>query len=149
MLTVGCRRGLPPVFAWILALCIVAGMAACDQGGDADGGSDGEPEVGASFAQGRDVYRRCVACHVASAPENKVGPHLVGMFGRVAGSLEDFRYSQAMRESGIVWTEETLAAFLRDPRRFMPGNRMAFAGIRREGDLSALMVYLRQVTEPE
>ena len=141
MLMHGIRRLMQPALASLLALCLTTGLAASDE----SPGSDDD----ALFAQGRDVYRRCAACHVPNAPQNRVGPHLVGMFGRTAGGLDDFRYSSAMRESGIVWTEETVAAYLRDPRRYIPGNRMAFAGIRRDEDMAALMVYLRRVTEPE
>lgn len=145
-----------------LAALLAVGLAACDggdeerTGGDEAAGSagtadrDGVPEAaGTQFAEGREVYRRCVACHVATATENKVGPHLVGLFGRPAGAVDDFRYSQAMRESDLVWTEETLSAYLRDPRRYIPGNRMAFAGIRQQDDLDALLAYLQVVTAPD
>lgn len=149
-----------------LAAFLALGLAACDGGGergeengrkDTGGGDstgDTEPAIAswsndALFAEGRDVFRRCAACHNATARQNKVGPHLVGLFGRQAGAIEDFRYSEAMRQADVVWDEQTLRAYLRDPRGYIPGNRMAFAGIRHEEDLDALIAYLRAVTAPE
>ena len=122
----------------LAVLGLLVALAACDEGGSAVSEN--------TFAQGREVFRRCTACHVTTAEENKVGPHLLGLFGRVAGSVEGFRYSEVMRTSGVVWTDETLRSFLRNPRSDMPGNRMAFPGIRRDEDLTALIDYLRRVT---
>lgn len=129
-----------------VAAALLLGAAGCGDGGNGDAGTTAADDL---FAQGRQVYTRCAACHAAGHRENKVGPHLVGLFGRPAGSLPDFRYSEAMANAGIVWTEETLEAYLREPRRYIPGNRMAFAGLRDDEDLRALMAYLRRVTEPE
>ena len=126
----------------LVGLGLLMPLTACGDG-NGGGGADG------AFAQGREVFRRCAACHVTTAEENKVGPHLVGLFGRTAGSVDGFRYSEVMQASGIVWTEETLRPFLRDPRRDMPGNRMAFPGIRRDEDLTALIAYLHAVTTPD
>jgi len=83
-------------------------------------------------AKGKRVFRKCQACHVPDKAQNRVGPHLVGIFGRKAGAVEGFKYSDAMAESGVVWTAETLAGYLANPREYMPGNRMAFAGLRKD-----------------
>lgn len=109
----------------------------------------GEESEDDAIADGRDVFRRCQACHVPSAETNRVGPHLVGLFGRPAGAVEDFRYSEAMANAEIVWNEETLTAYLRDPRGYMPGNRMAFAGLSDEQAIDNLLAYLRQATDPD
>ncbi|MEQ9813047.1 MAG: cytochrome c family protein [Azospirillaceae bacterium] len=101
-----------------------------------------------SFAEGRSVFQRCQACHVVNDEQNRVGPHLVGLFGRQSGSVEGFRYSDVMVEAGIVWDDETLAAYLADPRGYLPGNRMAFPGLADEEALAALLVYLREATAP-
>lgn len=77
-----------------------------------------------------------------------MGPHLHGVFGRPAGQLPGFDYSPAMRESGIVWTPETLDAWLARPDGFLPGNDMAFAGFRSAEDRRALIAYLRERTAP-
>jgi len=98
------------------------------------------------FAEGRGVFQRCQACHVVNAEQNRVGPHLVGLFGRVSGTVEGFRYSDVMIEAEIVWDEETLAAYLANPREYLPGNRMAFPGLADEDALAALLVYLREAT---
>ena len=141
------------VAAGLLAALLT--LTGCDEGPDEDEGGNGGSDsadvvlVDELAASGSEIYRRrCSACHVAGAEQNRVGPHLVGMFGRVAGSVEGFSYSSAMVESGIVWTEETLAAYLADPRNYIPNNRMAFAGMRNPDDIAALMAYLRTATVP-
>jgi cytochrome c len=96
--------------------------------------------------KGERVFRRCQSCHLVDQARNRVGPHLVGIFGRPAASVEGFNYSAAMRESGIVWDAESIAAYIRDPRGYIPGNRMAFAGLRRDEDVDAVIAYLRAAT---
>lgn len=97
-------------------------------------------------AAGERVFNRCKACHVVDQETNRVGPHLVGIFGRAAGAVEGFRYSKSMAESGVVWDEENMAAFLADPRGFMPNNRMAFPGLRKQEDIANVIAYMREVT---
>ena len=104
-----------------------------------------DPQV----AHGQEVFARCVACHAADRPLRKVGPHLVDVFGRTAGSLEGFPYSEALTASGLIWDDTTLAAFIRNPRDLVPGNRMAFVGLRDEADIAAVLAYLRAVSVPE
>ena len=96
--------------------------------------------------QGRRVYAQCMACHELANERNKVGPHLVGIFGRTAGAVEGFNYSDAMANSGVVWTEETIAAYVKDPLGYIEGNRMAFAGLRRDEDVANLIAYMLQET---
>lgn len=100
-------------------------------------------------ARGQELFARCSACHAADRPLTKVGPHLVGVFGRTAGSLDGFPYSEALTDSGLVWDDATLAAFLRNPRELVPGNRMAFVGMRDDADIAAVIAYLRAVSGPE
>jgi cytochrome c len=95
-------------------------------------------------AQGEKVFNQCKACHAVDEPQNKVGPHLVGIFGRPAGSVEDFKYSDALKESGITWNDETLSAFVADPRGYIKGNRMAYAGLKKDEDIANLLAYLKQ-----
>jgi cytochrome c len=96
-------------------------------------------------ANGEKVFNKCKACHAVDEPDNKIGPHLVGIFGRPAGSLEDFRYSNAMKESGVTWNEETIAAYLADPRGYIKGNRMALAGLKEE-EIADLIAYLKEAS---
>lgn len=130
-----------------LAACLVAALivSACDNDQDA-----GDANAAAVNPAGRQLFQqRCGACHVATAQENRVGPSLLGLFGRPAGTIADFSYSDAMRGSGIVWTDETLTAYLAAPRDTIPGNRMAFAGLARGADIEAVLDYLRVVTAPQ
>lgn len=94
-------------------------------------------------AAGERVFRQCQACHVIDAEQNRVGPHLVGVFGREAGGVEGFNYSPAMANSGVVWDEETIAAYLADPRGYISGNRMAFAGLRNPEQIADVIAYMK------
>ena len=98
---------------------------------------DGDP------AAGEKVFRQCQACHVIDAEQNRVGPHLVGIIGRPAGAVEGFKYSDAMANSGIVWDETTIAEYLANPRSYVEGNRMAFAGLRNEQQIADVIAYIQ------
>lgn len=129
--------------AWRIARRRLAAMAvvlatACD-----DTPSVGEGDL---VARGQEVFGRCRACHVVEGDERRAGPTLEGVIGRPAGTVEGFDYSGAMRNSGIVWDEATLAQFLHDPRRTVPDNRMFFAGLRRDSDIAAVIAYLKAAT---
>ena len=76
-----------------------------------------------------------------------VGPNLHGLFGRPAGTYPGFAYSTAMRNSGIVWNDETLGAFLRDPKKLIPDNHMAFPGIHDDAKLADLLAYLHEAAK--
>ena len=95
----------------------------------------------AQLARGQQIYARCAGCHAIEG--HRTGPQHCGLFGRRAGTAPGFDgYSPAMKASGIVWDERTLAAFLRDPDKTVPGTKMRFWGIHDERDLAALLVYL-------
>jgi cytochrome c len=91
------------------------------------------------------VFKKCQACHAVEEEENKVGPHLVGIFGREAGSIEDFRYSEAMKDSGIVWQDDTITAYLKAPKSYLPGTKMLFAGMK-DDEIADLLAYLHEET---
>jgi cytochrome c len=96
--------------------------------------------------KGETVFKRtCAACHTVEAGKNKVGPSLAGIVGRQAATVEGFRYSEPMKSSGLTWTEENLDKYLADPKGFIPGNRMAFAGVKKEDERHAVIEYLEQV----
>jgi cytochrome c len=93
---------------------------------------------------GATVFKPCASCHqVGPNAHGGFGPQLNGLFGRRAGSTPNFKYSDAMKASGIVWDERTLAAFLRDPDKMVPGTKMRFWGIHDEKEMAALLAYLR------
>jgi cytochrome c len=103
------------------------------------------PALGAGDrVRGEQVYHRCQGCHSIDA--NRVGPRHAGLFGRRAGSLDDYDYSDAMRASGVVWDESTLDRFLTAPRKFIPGTKMPFAGIPDAQERADLIAYLKQAT---
>ena len=107
-----------------------------------------EPAHAASAAAGQAVFNRCKICHTIEAGgRNVVGPNLHGIFGRKAGSLPNFAYSPAMKESGVVWDDDAMAKYLRDPKQFIPGDRMAFPGIKDEAQLADLLAYLREAAK--
>jgi cytochrome c len=98
-------------------------------------------------AAGEAAFKKCSACHqVGEDARNRVGPQLNGVIGRPAGRIEGFRYSNplaAKAEEGLVWTDEAMAAFLANPRDYLPGTKMAFAGLRDEGEVAAVIAYLK------
>ena len=97
----------------------------------------------ADVKRGRLVFLQCQACHALAAGEgHKVGPNLAGMFGEPAASKEGFNYSPALKESGLIWTPKALEEWLIRPSGFVPGNIMAFAGIRDEKDRTDLLAYM-------
>ncbi len=118
----------------------IAAALALTVGFAADAFAEGDP------AKGKRVFAKCMACHDVGNERNKVGPHLVGIFGRTAGAVDGFKYSNAMANSGVVWSEETIAAYVMDPKGFIEGNRMAFAGLKKDEDVANLLAYLQQET---
>jgi cytochrome c len=108
---------------------------------------DGDPVAG------KTVFNKCRACHEAETDRNKVGPSLLGVFGRTAGTLESFqaRYSANMKEAGeegLVWDEETLTEYLRAPKAVIPKGTMAFAGLKDDKELADVIAYLREHSSP-
>ena len=95
-------------------------------------------------AAGEKVFKKCKACHVVNKEQNRTGPHLVKLFGRQAGSLEGYKkYSKAMKSSSIAWDEETLDAYLKAPKKYVKGTRMAFAGLKRDTDRANVIAYMK------
>jgi cytochrome c len=108
-----------------------------------------EPELaGADVARGELLGLACAACHRFREHEGTlIGPHLQGVFGRKAASIEGFDYSAALRASGLVWTPRSLEAWLADPAGFVEGTTMAFTGYRSEEDRRNLIAYLLHATQ--
>jgi cytochrome c len=98
--------------------------------------------------EGAEVYKKCRACHdVGPDAKNKVGPLLNGILGRKAGTIEGFNYSDANKAAGakgLVWTDEVMLKYLENPLTYMPGTKMAFAGLKDVQDRKDLIAYLKK-----
>ncbi len=94
--------------------------------------------------RGEKVFADCRACHTIDPGANNIGPSLAGIIGRKAATVDGFRYSPAMKRSGIIWDKDTLAAFIADPQKAVPANRMPYAGMPEPKDVADLIAYLTQ-----
>ena len=92
-------------------------------------------------ADGEKIFKRCVSCH--SLTKNKMGPSLGNIFGKKAGTVKRYRYSKAMKNSDIIWTDCTLDQFLIKPRKYIKGTKMRFSGIRKKSQREAVIKYLK------
>ena len=102
------------------------------------------PAGAGDIKAGEKVFKKCKACHYADREKHKTGPHLVNIMGRSAGGLEDYKkYSKAMKASGIVWDDTTLADYLRAPKKYVKGTKMAFAGLKKDADIENVIAYLK------
>jgi cytochrome c2 len=106
-----------------------------------------KPGEAADAAPGQAIFNRCKICHSLDAGKNIVGPSLRGIFGRKAGTGDNFAYSEAMKSSGIVWDDGTLEKYLRDPKAVVPGGKMAFPGIKDDKQIADLIAYLHQAAQ--
>ena len=134
----------------------------CGTGGNeqqAAGGAGSSPEeqadIGALLAtadveRGKMMYLQCRACHsLEEGGMQKVGPNLYGLFGSKAGFSAGFTYSDALINSGVVWSPETLDPWLQRPSQFIPGTRMVFVGINNPQDRANLIAFLQSQTSPD
>jgi cytochrome c len=97
----------------------------------------GDPDAG------KTVFVKCSQCHqVGPAAQNATGPILNGIIGQKAGEVPGYNFSDAMKNSGITWDEATLAAYLKSPRKVVPGNKMSFVGLPKDQDIANVIAYL-------
>ncbi|MCH7628674.1 MULTISPECIES: c-type cytochrome [Novosphingobium] len=119
----------------LVGAVLVAGASA------ADAQAAGDP------SKGKTVYARCAACHDLNTGATRLGPSMKGIMGRKAGSVAGFAYSPAMKAKGITWNAQSLDAYLAGPAKFIPGNKMPFAGLPNPQDRADLIAYLAQAAK--
>ena len=102
-------------------------------------------EMTGDAAAGATVFKACAACHFADRPANKIGPYLKGVVGRPVASIEDYDYSEAMKEYGAdgkSWDVQILSRYLAAPRGTVPGIKMSFPGLKDEKDIADVIAFL-------
>ena len=101
------------------------------------------PTIAAGDAdRGKGIFKKCQVCHVLDKEKNRVGPHLVRLFGRQAGTLPNYKYSNAMRSAAITWDETTLDAYIEAPRAYLKGTKMAVPGLKKPADRADLIAFM-------
>ena len=104
--------------------------------------------AGGDHARGADLFRQnCAPCHSHERGQNLVGLSIFSVVGRMAASITDFSYSDAMKRSGIVWTVDQLMAYLKAPRKYLPGVKMLFPGLPDEKDREDVVAFLATLRE--
>ena len=128
------RGAILPV---VLAAVFAAGAGSATELGDASAGEK--------------IFAKCSGCHeIGAGAEDRIGPHLNGIFGRSAAAHSDYRYSTSMQRAGVdglVWTAETLDAYIENPRALVSKTRMSFRGIKDADDRADLLAYLRDFSD--
>ncbi len=108
--------------------------------------ASGSAMAAGDAAKGAKVFKKCKACHtVKKGGKNRVGPNLFGVAGRKAATVKGFRYSKAMKASGLTWDDGTLDKFLKKPKKFLKGTKMGFAGIKKDGRRADVIAYLNSL----
>lgn len=131
----GKDMGTMKVFAAI-GIAITVMMA------DQSAAADGDPE------RGRLAFRKCAACHSVEKTVHRTGPSLAGIWGRKAGTIDGFRrYSKALKGSDAIWNENTMDDWLKNPKAFIPGNRMIFHGIGDKVERADLIAFLKGISD--
>ena len=102
-----------------------------------------QPVMAADVDHGKTLYKACAACHGIDGLGGTLGPNLVGVVGRKAGTLTDFRYSNAMTHSNVVWDDANLRDYVINPQAKIKGNRMPFSGVGSDRDADDIVAYLK------
>lgn len=130
------RRGFVSLVSLVLGAVVLSGF-------------DGAARADGDAVRGKRIFKKCAVCHSLKPGKIKIGPPLHGVFDREAGSVKRFRYSKAMKSADIVWSRETLDRYLAAPKKFVPGNRMPFPGLKDAGERAGLIAYLERAARGE
>ena len=99
--------------------------------------------------RGQTLFKKCIHCHSYKKQQgHRIGPNLYGLFGRKAGAIDDYDYSEAWKNAKFLWTDQTLDTYLTAPHKMIPNNRMPFDGLSRSDDRRALIIYMRKIVSP-
>ena len=99
--------------------------------------------------RGQKLFKKCVHCHTYNEHQgHRIGPNLYGMFGRKAGAIADYDYSEAWKTADFIWTTKTLDTYLKAPHKMIPNNRMPFNGLSKAEDRRALIKYMKTIVVP-
>jgi cytochrome c2 len=129
---------------FVLVVALLAGAAWSVPGGAEAGTPEGNP------SRGRVLFKQCQGCHsVRAGQHNSFGPNLHRVIGRQAGSLEDYPYSEALKNAGFAWTPERLDAYIADPQAYIPGVRMTLAPIADAQARADIIAYIIAASERE
>uniref|UniRef100_A0A1I8ET62 Cytochrome c domain-containing protein n=1 Tax=Wuchereria bancrofti TaxID=6293 RepID=A0A1I8ET62_WUCBA len=97
------------------------------------------------YERGKKLFKmRCLQCHVIDSDANKNGPTLKGVIGRKSGTVDGYPYSSANKNKGVVWTRETLFEYLLDPKKYIPGTKMVFAGLKKPQERADLIKFIEE-----
>ena len=108
----------------------------------------GTSAVAADLAAGEKVFKKCKVCHsLKEGGKHKIGPNLFGIIGRTSGTAKGFKYSKAMKGAAITWDEGTLTEYLTKPKKYIPGNKMAFPGLKKPEQIENVIAFISENTK--
>ncbi len=124
-----------------LALTAISGAVAAPMALDI---TDNGKKLSGDPVHGKVIFNRCMVCHTIQAGVNHIGPSLHGVVGRPAGTAANYSYSHANKSSGIVWTEQKIFDYLKNPQAMVPGTKMTYPGLPPAQDRADVIAYLKQ-----